>query len=187
MSGEIPRSIGSLSSLRLLNLSRNHFGGGIPPSLGKIYTLEQLDLSSNELTRRIPQDLSALSQLAYINVSSNRLCGQIPTGTQFTTFNGSVFERNWCLCGTPLPSCRKRKKATVPPESSSSSADDGGGGWRRADEQVSFIAVRLGVGIGYGGVIWVLVWWGATRDWVTGRPHTKCDVRRRYGLYRPPR
>eukprot|EP01018_Ginkgo_biloba_P012147 Gb_11562 [translate_table: standard] len=104
--------------------------------------------------RSIPRELSALSQLAVINVSSNRLCGQIPTETQFSTFNASVFERNWCLCGTPLPSCRK--KAAVPPESPS--ADDEGW-WRRADEQVSLIAVGLGVGIGYGGVIWVLVWW----------------------------
>ena len=37
---EIPQSIGSLSGLRLLNLSKNQLEGKIPPSFSKISTLD---------------------------------------------------------------------------------------------------------------------------------------------------
>jgi len=108
LSREIPKSIGNMRSLALLNFSGNQLEGKIPASFSEIPTLEQLDLSKNNLDGAIPQELSQLSMLAYLDVSSNNLCGPIPGGTQFYTFNESSFQRNKCLCGYPLPGCSKK-------------------------------------------------------------------------------
>lgn len=53
LTDQLPASMGSLSSPRLLNLSRNQLGGKIPTSLVHISTLEQLDLSKNNLSGEI--------------------------------------------------------------------------------------------------------------------------------------
>ena len=108
--GEIPASIGSMSNLWLLNLSWNQLEGQFPTSLSGISTLEQLDLANNNLSGPIPQDLSKISMLASFEVSSNNLCGPIPTGTQFSTFNVTSFQKNKCLCGLPLPPCKQNDK-----------------------------------------------------------------------------
>ena len=84
---EIPRSIGSLRNLRLLNLSRNDLTSQIPKYLSKIHTLEELDLSNNNLNGDIPEELTASTMLASLDLSCNRLCGKIPKETQFGTFN----------------------------------------------------------------------------------------------------
>jgi Leucine-rich repeat (LRR) protein len=48
--GEILSSIGNLSTLQFLNLSKNQLEGKILASLGQISTLEQLDLANNYFT-----------------------------------------------------------------------------------------------------------------------------------------
>jgi Leucine-rich repeat (LRR) protein len=102
LNGEIPPSIGCLSSLQLLNLSGNQLEWVIPASLGNIYKLEVLDLSKNNLKGQIPEESSILRELSVLDVSSNHLCGPIQRGTQFSTFNVTPFQENHCLCGFPL-------------------------------------------------------------------------------------
>ena len=63
-------------------------------------TLRDLDLSGNSLTGKVPAGVAALKTL---NVSSNRLCGPLPR----TKFPASAFLKNACLCGAPLPPCKK--------------------------------------------------------------------------------
>jgi hypothetical protein len=53
--GEIPKSIGNLKGVQLLNLSNNYLTGHIPSSLGNLTELETLDLSQNKLSGEIPQ------------------------------------------------------------------------------------------------------------------------------------
>ncbi|KAJ0102140.1 hypothetical protein Patl1_04098 [Pistacia atlantica] len=79
--GEIPKVIGELQSLRLLNLSRNSLKGLIPSSLGNLTLLESLDLSSNKLVGHIPSQL---------------------VRNQFNTFSNDSFGGNLGLCGLPL-------------------------------------------------------------------------------------
>ena len=107
ITGQIPRSIGTMSTLRLLNLSHNQLEGRIPASLCAISTLEQLDLANNNLNGSIPEELSKLHELAILDVSSNILYGEIPRGTQFSTFSVSSFLKNKCLWSFPLDSCNE--------------------------------------------------------------------------------
>ena len=100
--GEIPKVLGRLRFLRLLNLSHNSLTGHIPSALANLSTLESLDLSSKELTGQIPMQLTSLTFLAVLNLSQNLLTGPIPQGKQFSTFENNSYEGNLGLCGFPL-------------------------------------------------------------------------------------
>ncbi|CAA7032576.1 unnamed protein product [Microthlaspi erraticum] len=100
--GEIPRSIGLLKELHVLNLSNNAFTGHIPSSMGNLSALESLDVSRNKLSGAIPQELGNLSFLAYMNFSHNHLRGLVPGGTQFRRQPCSSFGYNSGLFGSSL-------------------------------------------------------------------------------------
>ena len=69
-----------------MNLDGNNLTGHIPSSLGNLTQLESLDLSKNQLSVEIPLQLTRITFLAFFNVSHNHLIGPIPQGKQFTTF-----------------------------------------------------------------------------------------------------
>jgi Leucine-rich repeat (LRR) protein len=178
--GEIPPSMGTLTSLRLLNLSRNELDGQIHVSIANISTLEQLDLAENNLSGCIPQELSQLSWLASLNVSSNNLCGPIPSGKQFNTFTETSFQRNKCLCGYPLQLCKHQKRSPARDVDSQSNVKEG---WlRHVDENMSLIALAMGMGIGFGGVVAMFITSKKARSWVV--PPNRRPF---YGVYRFPK
>ncbi|KAI3463101.1 hypothetical protein Pfo_019764 [Paulownia fortunei] len=67
---QIPDFLGSLTSLRYLNLSGASFGGRIPQNLGNLSDLQYLDLSfyDTESVENDLQWLSGLSSLKYLNL-----------------------------------------------------------------------------------------------------------------------
>lgn len=73
----IPSSLGNLTNLTSLNLSENKLTGSIPSSLGSLTNLTSLDLSFNSLTGSIPLWLSNLTGLNTLDLSSNKLTGSI--------------------------------------------------------------------------------------------------------------
>ncbi|KAH0731542.1 hypothetical protein KY289_002730 [Solanum tuberosum] len=115
--GEIPKFIGNLNSILLLNLSHNNLTGHIPIEMRNMSTLEALDLSFNQFTGKIPVELAILTFLAVLNLSHNHLVGPIPQSNQFNTFSNDFYLGNSELCGFPLSNeCGKHKSASVPVE-----------------------------------------------------------------------
>ncbi|KAI7988648.1 Receptor-like protein kinase HSL1 [Camellia lanceoleosa] len=99
--GEIPKSMGNLTALEILDLSSNDLSGNIPSGLFLLENLttlylyknhlswaipksvetskmEVIDLSQNNLTGTIPDDFGRLTKLWSLTLSFNRLSGRIP-------------------------------------------------------------------------------------------------------------
>ncbi|GLJ41222.1 hypothetical protein SUGI_0853290 [Cryptomeria japonica] len=79
ISGRIPPSIGSISSLTNISLEGSKISGQIPASLGNLRLLENLSLQNNSLTGTIPSSLTQLSKLKHLDLSFNQLTGNLPS------------------------------------------------------------------------------------------------------------
>ncbi|KAM5559161.1 hypothetical protein ABKV19_020686 [Rosa sericea] len=154
--GTIPKEMGQLRSLRVLNLSSNAFTGEIPSSFGKMGSIESLDLSQNLLSGQIPPQLATLTFLSYLNVSYNQLTGRIPTGTQFSTFPNTSFEGNKGLWGPPLTS--DTAIVLPPPTLNGSSSSPNSGDeidWNVISAEIGF---TCGFGIAVGSLLFCKRW-----------------------------
>jgi len=78
LSGSIPSSIGNLKNLTILNLLGNKFSGSIPPEIGNLLKLEWIILDDNNLSGSIPPEIGNLINLRRLELSGNRLSGSIP-------------------------------------------------------------------------------------------------------------
>ncbi|ONI03771.1 hypothetical protein PRUPE_6G281000 [Prunus persica] len=151
-SGPIPKGMGELKSLRVLNLSRNAFTGEIPSSFGNMRVLESLDLSQNKLSGHIPPQLVKLTYLASLNLSYNQLIGRIPTGNQFSTFPNDSFTGNKGLSGYPLT---VDNKAGFPPPPTVNGRPPNSGHHREVNWDL--IIVEIGFTFGFGVAVGSLV------------------------------
>ncbi|KAL2612110.1 hypothetical protein R1flu_023802 [Riccia fluitans] len=78
LAGEIPKTIGALKSLVLLNFDTNGLQGTIPAEIGELTNLTSLILSSNNLSGDLP-DLSRLQSVLYLDLGPNSaLTGPFP-------------------------------------------------------------------------------------------------------------
>ncbi|OEL35701.1 putative LRR receptor-like serine/threonine-protein kinase [Dichanthelium oligosanthes] len=78
LSGSIPSEIGHLSELTVLGLSGNKLSGSLPVEIGRLTALTTLEINKNELVGRIPEELGLLQRVLSLDISSNKLHGDIP-------------------------------------------------------------------------------------------------------------
>ncbi|KAF6144841.1 hypothetical protein GIB67_024981 [Kingdonia uniflora] len=115
LQGSIPKEIGEIFYLSVLNLGHNNLSGPIPPELGYLKNVGILDLSHNKLDGLIPSSLSGLSLLSEIDLSNNNLSGPIPETGQLATFPSFRYLNNTGLCGYPLNACGDSRSNTSYP------------------------------------------------------------------------
>ncbi|KAL9274078.1 Receptor-like protein [Drosera capensis] len=162
-SGVIPRELGNLDGLLVLNFSHNALSGPIPSSIGNLTELESLDLSYNKLSGEIPEGLVGLTFLSTLSLAFNRLTGRIPDGAQFATFSNSSFLGNKGLCGFPLtnPCGAPNGTAAAPSGNFNPTPETGsviGFDWQ-------FIFTGAGFGLGMGIIVAPLMFWKKARKW----------------------
>ncbi|KAL8246582.1 hypothetical protein R6Q59_007798 [Mikania micrantha] len=104
LEGGIPKELGSMYYLNILNLGHNDLTGPIPEELSGLKSIAILDLSHNRLNGSIPISLTSLG-LGDADLSYNNLSGSIPESAPFDTFPADRFSNNSGLCGYPLPKC----------------------------------------------------------------------------------
>lgn len=128
LSGSIPKSLGNLK-VQELDFSRNNFSGDLSFIFGPNKTIttadfsrnnfkfnltpvvfpvmQHLDLSHNQIYGSLPESLTKIVSYGTLNVSYNQLCGSIPTGGILQSLDETAYFHNKCLCGPPLPTCKK--------------------------------------------------------------------------------
>ncbi|KAL4602789.1 hypothetical protein ACB092_10G079100 [Castanea dentata] len=79
--GIIPKEIGMLTFLKILDLGMNQLSGPIPPEIGNLTNLVKINLQSNGLTGLIPPELSNLKSLLELRLDRNRLQGSVPAAS----------------------------------------------------------------------------------------------------------
>jgi len=73
LEGTIPKELGSLSKIEMLDLSGNNIGGSIPKELGDLISLEYLILFTMRLGGAIPTELGNLKKLKKLQVQTNQI------------------------------------------------------------------------------------------------------------------
>ncbi|XP_030534492.2 probable LRR receptor-like serine/threonine-protein kinase At3g47570 [Rhodamnia argentea] len=83
LGGLLPECIGNLSiNITWLGLAMNHVFGEIPKTIGNLVNLEVLDMGNNNLSGAIPSDVENLQNLVFLILQNNNLSGVIPSSLQ---------------------------------------------------------------------------------------------------------
>ena len=75
LSGDFQEALGSLTSLRHLDLRGNQFLCGLPTTIGRLSNLTALIASGNRLAGVLPSEMGRLRALSLLDLASNRLNG----------------------------------------------------------------------------------------------------------------
>ncbi|KAL7169600.1 hypothetical protein ACSBR2_034605 [Camellia fascicularis] len=161
-SGEIPKEIGDLKSLYVLNLSQNGFTGQFPSTLENLKQLESLDLSLNKPIGEIPPQLASLTFLSVLNLSFNRLERMILRGNQIQTFIEASFQGNKGLCKPPLHASCIAEGLSLPTFEVNKHLNS------RLVIDWDIISVEIGFVVGLGIIIGSLVFCKRWRRWYYG-------------------
>jgi len=79
LTGNLPKDISTLKSIKYLKLNNNKIGGLIPDSICDLPELEILWLQENNFEGNIPSTISKCKKLKELQVSDNKLSGELPT------------------------------------------------------------------------------------------------------------
>jgi Leucine-rich repeat (LRR) protein len=78
LKGTIPSEMAGLTSLLLLDLSKNAVTGTLPSQLAQMSTLTDLFLRENKLVGSIPTEFGNFASLRLLHLGQNQLNGKIP-------------------------------------------------------------------------------------------------------------
>ncbi|KAJ0267011.1 Leucine-rich repeat receptor-like serine/threonine-protein kinase RGI4 [Hirschfeldia incana] len=78
LTGLIPKELGDLPELEVLDLADNSLSGEIPIEIFKVKKLKTLSLNTNNLEGAIPSELGNLTNLVELTLFDNKLAGEIP-------------------------------------------------------------------------------------------------------------
>ncbi|OIT38096.1 putative lrr receptor-like serinethreonine-protein kinase, partial [Nicotiana attenuata] len=110
LQGLIPATIGSLSSLQVISLSRNQLSGVVPASFfcngssvnaPHAIRIIEFRLANSTLTGEVPESIMNLASLGILDLGGNRFSGLIPqflgnlTSLRMLSLSGSNFQQVW--------------------------------------------------------------------------------------------
>ncbi|KAK4430083.1 LRR receptor-like serine/threonine-protein kinase RPK2 [Sesamum alatum] len=121
LSGSIPRSIGALKSLAVLDLSWNNLTGQIPEDVMNLQNLEVLLLNGNHLSGEIPSRLAEMTSLHSCNLSYNDFHGMQMMNKNMSICSIDLGNRFRTLASVLSASiihqkCDKKPKVPAPPK-----------------------------------------------------------------------
>ena len=98
--GNLPTSMGNLTSLTRLYLYNNQLSGALPPEMGNLSNLAVIQLYGNQLSGSIPTTFGDLVSLIHLHLGANQLSGQIPSELGNLTMLSELYLYNNQLMGT---------------------------------------------------------------------------------------
>mmetsp|Transcript_18934 Transcript_18934/g.46896 ORF Transcript_18934/g.46896 Transcript_18934/m.46896 type:complete len:788 (-) Transcript_18934:651-3014(-) len=100
--GKIPNELGLLSSLHVIELSRNQITGTIPTSLTGMYALQEIRFFDNYISGEIPISIESLEKLVVLDVAYNFLAGGVIDVGQLTNLRQLHLDRNLFIGELPV-------------------------------------------------------------------------------------
>jgi len=102
ITGQVPTTLGKISTLEFLFMENNTLVGAIPSQIGELKSLKALNMRDNTLSGEIPTDLAGLSEIHNLFLGDNALNGTIPSefGTLHKLLNIAI-DKNALTGGIP--------------------------------------------------------------------------------------
>ncbi|XP_004295536.1 PREDICTED: receptor-like protein 12-like [Fragaria vesca subsp. vesca] len=79
LNGSIPKSLGNMQSLFILNLRSNQLSGEFPPLWNSWQDIVVMDVGNNSLSGHIPSSMGVPSSLEILKLNDNKFEGEIPS------------------------------------------------------------------------------------------------------------
>ncbi|KAE8718586.1 Leucine-rich repeat receptor-like protein kinase PXC2 [Hibiscus syriacus] len=99
ISGQLPSGIWFLRSLQSLDVSGNLMEGEIQEGIGNLYDLRLINFGNNRFSGKIPGDIGSCSQLKSVDFSDNFLYGNLPDSMRRLVSCSSIILRGNSLSG----------------------------------------------------------------------------------------
>ncbi|KAL7465333.1 hypothetical protein ACHAXS_005660 [Conticribra weissflogii] len=102
--GQLPHSLGGISTLYDLRLSQNHFSGALPFSMIQLTNLQTLLLDNNAFGGSLPSVVGSLKNIVSLRLHENDFIGTLPSSFTVTTTNVArlcLFPKNDFSGGIP--------------------------------------------------------------------------------------
>uniref|UniRef100_A0A0D3G915 non-specific serine/threonine protein kinase n=1 Tax=Oryza barthii TaxID=65489 RepID=A0A0D3G915_9ORYZ len=78
LTGNIPKEIGNITTLKLILLNGNQLSGLLPDEIGNLQSLTRLQVDQNHLSGAIPKSFANLRSVKHLLVDNNNLSGPLP-------------------------------------------------------------------------------------------------------------